>query len=83
MAKLTLSIPLKSVKAARKYAKSRRTSISSLVTRLFQSFESSERRESERRLTPITHSCLGIITLPRIKKADLISEALAIKHLKK
>jgi hypothetical protein len=82
--KLTLSIPFPTVKRARIYAKRQRTSISSLVTRLFESLD---RRTSEKDRTEkgaiLTQSSLGIISLPAASKADLLSDAINGKHSKR
>lgn len=82
--KLTLSIPLPIVKRARIYAKRQRTSISSLVARLFESLEGDKSDISQAsKAAVLTRSSVGIISLPVSLKADLLSDAINWKYLKK
>jgi Family of unknown function (DUF6364) len=86
--KLTLSVPSQILKQAKQYAKVHKTSISSIVTRLFESIYEPKRQEkledSARRIAVFTESSTGIISLSsRIRKSDLISDALLGKHRKR
>ncbi len=82
--KLTLSVPEDAIGWAKAYAKRHQTTVSALVTRLFQSLEEgtkeSERLRRRRVATPISDSCVGLISVPKTNKADLISKALADKY---
>ncbi len=83
-AKLTLSVPEEAVKRAKAYARRHHTSVSALVTRLFQALESRLQSPSQAQHHPkaatLTERNLGLISLPLNKKADLISEALLHRH---
>ena len=82
--KLTLSIPEKVVRKAKAYAKRHATSVSSLVSAWFDALEPSSQPPSaekrEREMGVLTKSSLGVISLPNVKKEDLISEALIKRH---
>ena len=76
--KLTLLIPEDMVRAAKIYAKDHDTSISALVTRLFEAFSFSEKtmHKQNSKQNRITASSLGMIKIKKTPKEDLISNAL-------
>lgn len=86
--KLTLSVPVGVVMLAKRYAMQHGTSLSSMVTRLFQALlvlpEGPKNGGAERgKSAVLTESCIGVISLPKKDKRDLISEAIVAKYSKK
>lgn len=79
--KLTLFVPENVVCLAKKYAKQHGTSISTLVTRLFESIKSDKREKhsSNKASAVITSSSIGLVKLSGRNKGDLISDALGLK----
>jgi len=74
--KLTLSIPKRGVLRAKRYAKARRTTVSSLVNRFFDSLEEPAKEEAA-----VTASATGSVKFPRGKSdKQLLGDALAEKH---
>lgn len=83
MIKLTLSVPERILKQARTYAKTHQTSISSIVSSIFDSLQKTGNKENQS-FAPLTQSLVGILTPPTgTRKADLISEALMTKFSNK
>ena len=75
--KLTLSVPKGGVLRAKRYAKARDTTVSSLVNRFFNSLEEPDAEEAI-----ITSSALGLVTFPKGKTdKQLLADALVQKHL--
>ena len=85
--KLTLSMPRQVLKQAKSYARIHKTSISSIVTRLFESLNEPRGQKQNGvhgETTVLTKASLGIIPLsPKADKSDLISDALTEKHRKR
>lgn len=82
MNKLTLSIPPATLRRAKAYAKRHHTSVSALVTQLFDSI-ARDNADAEAPRGAVTASIIGLIELPRSSKADLLSSAITDKHLRR
>jgi hypothetical protein len=82
--KLTLSVPEDVIRRAKAYARLHQTTVSALVTRLFQSLKEDtkqfDRARRRREAALVTDSCVGLISVPEANKADLISQAIADKY---
>ena len=88
LTKLTLSMPSQVLKEAKSYARIHKTSISSIVTKLFESFSQSDAKHKNEARTNrnvlFTDSSLGLISLPqKTDKAQLISDAVSEKFRKR
>lgn len=86
--KLTLSVPENVVKLAKRYALQHKTSLSSIVSRLFRALlilpEGPDKKDDEGAEAAIlTEACVGIISHTEKSKSDLISDALAERYSKK
>ena len=87
VSKLTLSVPKQVLRHAKNYARIHNTSISSIVTKLFESiYEEVSIRKSKAKSIGnalITDSSVGIISLPqKTSKTQLISNAVSEKFRK-
>lgn len=60
--KLTLSIGEKTIRKAKKYAKERNVSVSSLIENYLESLTEAEKGEKD--ITPLVKSLSGVISLP-------------------
>ncbi len=80
MKKLTLSMKEKDILAAKRLAKSRRTSISSMFTQLIRAMSKRD-GITKSKLPPLTRSLLGIAKLPKGKSdREILEDALLEKH---
>jgi len=80
--KLTLLLPEDIIRVAKNYAKAHSTSISALVTKLFEGMHANQLDKAQNgppSRASLTASSTGIIRLSKANKADLISEALGTK----
>ena len=81
MAKLTLSSEQGIVNRAKKLAKRRRTSLSSMVTHYLDAVSGGEDTTGAVRLGPLTLKASGLLKLPPGSSyEDLLGDALADKH---
>lgn len=78
--KLTLALDPGTVKKAKEYAQQKNLSLSRLVEFFFASL-TSERREKDIPLSPITSELSGMVKATKIKDKDILAEALIKKYL--
>ena len=80
--KLTLSADMKIVEQAKKIARDKNTSVSSLFSEYIKAV--ADLQEYNKEIGPVTKKALGIVTLPGDKSdKELLEEALWEKHGKK
>jgi hypothetical protein len=78
MAKLTLSVPEASVTRAKRYARSHKTTVSSLVDRFFATLG-----KDDQTATPLTDSMVGIAKMPEtMDEKELVADAILAKYMK-
>jgi hypothetical protein len=81
MAKLTLSMDEKDIRAARRLAKEQGTSISGMFTQLVRFMVAKNGKSGEEELPPLTRKLTGIIKIPKGKSdRQIIEDALLERH---
>ena len=83
MAKLTLSVPAKDIRAARRIAKRNKTSVSAMMRNIVRAMDrrTRPRAEVEQELPSLTKKLSGICTRPKGKSdRQMIEDALLEKH---
>lgn len=80
MTKLTLSAETDLIADAKRWAASRRTSVSGMFARFLRSLEQIERDQSAP-ISPLTRQATGLMNFPRNRSdQDLLEDALSDRH---
>ncbi len=80
MTKLTLSAEADLIADAKRWASSRRTSVSGMFARFLRSIEQIERDESAQ-MGPLTRQATGLVNFPKHRSdQELVEDALSERH---
>ena len=80
MTKLTLSADADVIADAKRWASSRRTSVSGMFARFLRSIEQIEREEGDP-IGPLTRQATGLVNIPRNRSdQELVEDALSARH---